>query len=82
MTRDPVVGRIGGVVVAPCTRTARGLLSELPLGPQDGMPEACVASFDNLHVVSRQDFRVKITQLSSERMNAACRVMNAALGCL
>ena len=38
LTRDPVADRIGAVVVAACTRTVRGLMSELPLGPEDGMP--------------------------------------------
>lgn len=44
------------MVVAACMRTVRGLLSELPLGPEDGMPEICVASFDNLHTVPRLSF--------------------------
>ena len=39
LTRDPVADRIEAVVVAPCTRTVRGLTSELPLGPDDGLPE-------------------------------------------
>src|SRR5205807_766312 len=45
LTRDPLADRIGAVVVAACTRTVRGVMSELPLGPEDGMPTACVASF-------------------------------------
>lgn len=40
LTRGPVADRIAGVVVAACTRTVRGLRSELALGPADGMPEA------------------------------------------
>ena len=63
MTRDPVADRIGGVVVAACSRTIRGLQSELVLDESDGMPERCVASFDSLHVVEREHFRTKITQL-------------------
>ena len=37
LTRDPVADRIEAVVVAACTRTVRGLSSELPLGQDDGM---------------------------------------------
>jgi len=81
LTRDPVADRIGAVVVAPCTRTARGLLSELPLGPDDGMPEACVASFDNLHTLRREAFRSRITVLPRARRRQLCGVLNAALGC-
>ena len=48
LTRDPIADRVGAVVVAACTRAGRGLSSELPPGPEDGMPAACVASFDDL----------------------------------
>ena len=82
LTRDPVADRIGGVVVAACTRTIRGVLSELPLGPEDGMPEPCVATFDNLHTVRRTAFRRRITQLSPPRMEEACRVLTRSLGCV
>jgi mRNA interferase MazF len=81
LTRDPVADRIGAVVVAACTRTLRGLQSELPLGPSDGMSEACVASFDNLHTVRRADFRRRITRLSEPRMIDACKALSHALGC-
>ena len=82
LTRDPVADRIGAVVVAACTRTARGVLSELPLGPRDGMPEPCVASFDNMHTLRRTAFRRRITRLSDARMNQACQVLTRALGCV
>jgi len=81
MTRDPVADRIAAVVVAPCTRTIRGVMSELPLDHEDGMPEACVATFDNLHTVRRTQFRRRITRLSQSKMERACRVLSDALGC-
>lgn len=81
LTRDPVADRIGAVVVAACTRTIRGLQSELRLGPADGMPEPCVASFDNLHTLRRGAFRTRITRLGNERMDEACAVLRYALGC-
>ncbi|HEX3425463.1 MAG TPA: type II toxin-antitoxin system PemK/MazF family toxin [Acidimicrobiales bacterium] len=81
MTRDPVADRIGAVVVAPCTRTIRGLSSELPLDQEDGMPERCVANFDTLHTLRRSQFRRRLTRLSVERMEQACRVLAGALGC-
>ncbi len=82
LTRDPVADRIGAVVVAACTRTVRGLLSELSLGPDDGMPEACVATFDNVHTLRRTAFRQRITQLPTSRMDEACRVLDRSLGCV
>ena len=81
LTRDPLADRIGAVVVAACTRTVRGVRSELSLGPGDGMPEPCVASVDNLHTLRRSLFRRPITRLSPQRMEEACRTVAAALGC-
>jgi mRNA interferase MazF len=82
LTRDPVADRIGAVVVVVCTRTIRGLMSELPLGVEDGLPEACVAAFDNIHTLPRHAFRRRICRLSDARMADACRVLGAALGCI
>lgn len=82
LTRDPVADRIGAVVVAACTRTIRGLASELPLGPEDGLPAACVATFDNLHTLRREAFSRPITRLSAVKMAEACLVLSRALGCV
>ncbi len=81
LTRDPVSDRIGAVVVAACTRTIRGLPSELALGPSDGMPERCVASFDNLHTMHRTSFRRRIVRLGEPRMIEACKALAHALAC-
>lgn len=82
LTRDPIADRIGGVVVAACTRTIRGLHSELRLGPRHGMPEECVANFDNVHTVRRPDLRARITRLDTDTMTKACSVLNHSLGCV
>ncbi len=82
LTRDPVADRVSAVVVASCTRTVRGLLSELPLGPEDGMPDTCVVSFDNIHTLRRDAFRRPITRLSAVKMGEACRALSLALGCV
>lgn len=82
LTRDPVAERIGLVVVAALTRTVRGLVSELELTPEnDGVPSACVANFDNLHTLSKDVFRRRVTTLSVARMHYACRTLLAATGC-
>lgn len=82
LTRDPVADRIDAVVVVACTRTVRGLHSELRLGPEDGLPDVCVANFDNLHTLRRAAFRGRITTLSESTMRAACRTLVHALGCV
>lgn len=69
-------------MVAACTRTVRGLQSELPLDLADGMPEQCVASFDNLHTIRRSMFRDRITTLGAAKMGEACQILNLSLGCV
>ena len=82
LTRDPVAGRIGTVVVATLTRTERGLVSELKLRRErDGVPTDCVVNFDNLHTIPRAALRRRVAQLAAPRMAAACRALRDALSC-
>ena len=81
LTRDPVAARIGGVVVAELTRTIRGIASELPLTPDDGVPVECVVNFDNIHTTPRHAFRRRVAQLGPARMDEACQALKAATGC-
>lgn len=81
LTRDPVAGRIGTVVVAALTRTERGLVSELRLTTDDGVPTESVVNFDNIHTIARDSLRRRVATLSAARMAEACRVLQAATGC-
>jgi len=81
LTRDPVADRIGAVVVAALTRTRRGLVSELPLTPADGVPTDCVVNFDNLHTVPRDRFRRLVTRLPPNKLSEACRALTESAGC-
>ncbi len=80
LTRDPVADRIDSVVIAPLTTTIRGLMSEL-LGRSDGLRQDCVVSFDNARTIDRRAFRRHVVTLGRVRMDEACIVLNAALGC-
>lgn len=81
LTRDPVSDRIGAVVVAALTRTRRGLVSELNLTIDDGVPTDSVVNFDNIHTIPRESFRRRVTLLSPSRIADACRTLQAATGC-
>ena len=81
LTRDPVADRIGSIVVAALTRTARGLASEPKLTTADGVPTDCVVNFDNIHTIPRETFRRRVATLPPTRMAQACRTLQAATGC-
>jgi mRNA interferase MazF len=48
LTRDAAIAVLTSVTCAPITRTIRGIRSEVELGVEHGLPEACVISCDNV----------------------------------
>ena len=68
------------VTVAPVTRTIRGIESELPLGPDDGLRVRCVANCDNLETVSKRRLTERIGSLDSIKLVALDDALRFALG--
>jgi mRNA-degrading endonuclease toxin of MazEF toxin-antitoxin module len=50
------------------------------IGPDDGMPQRCVVSLDNLQTIRKAHFGALIVHLSSERMRQVRAAMEFALG--
>jgi len=48
LTRELVRPQLRRVTVAPITTTVRGLSTELPVGPANGLQADCVVSCDNI----------------------------------
>lgn len=53
LSRNAAIPVLSAVVVAPITRTIRDIASEVHLGKEEGLPEACVASCDNVLTLPR-----------------------------
>lgn len=51
LTRDAAIPVLTAVACALVTRTVRGIRSEVPVGPEHGLPEACVVNCDNVVTV-------------------------------
>lgn len=81
MTRTIAIDVLSSVIVAPATRTIRGIPTELPLGPDDGLPTECVASFDNLTVVPKANLTEPICVLPASRLAEACGTLRLAVAC-
>lgn len=81
LTRDAAVPVLRWVLVAPVTRTVRGIPTELSLDIEDGMPEPCAATFDNIRPVRRTLLTERITSLSPDRMASACTALRRAIDC-
>lgn len=81
LTRAEAIPVLKRVMVAPVTRTIRGLPTEVRLGEEDGLPDECAASFDNVRSASRVLLSEPIATLSGARMHDVCRALAIATGC-
>ncbi len=81
MTRTAAIPMLHSVLAAPITRTVRDIPSELRLGPDDGMPTECAASFDNLRVVAKAYLVERQCALEPLRLAEACDAIRAAVDC-
>lgn len=81
LTRPSAVPVLNGLLVAPATRTLRGIPTELALDPDDGMPYPCALSFDNLLTVPKVLLTERITVLRAQRVDELCRCLALATGC-
>jgi mRNA interferase MazF len=81
LTRQAAIPLLNALLAVPATRTIRQIPTEVVLDENDGMPEVCALSLDNLTLVPKELFRTRITRLSVERMTAVCRALSLASGC-
>lgn len=81
LTRSEAIPVLQRVLVAPVTRTIRGIPTELRLDQADGMPQECVVSFDNVRQVPRLLLSDPITSLEGKRMHEVCQALAIATGC-
>jgi mRNA interferase MazF len=81
MTRSAAIPVLHSVLAAPVTRTVRTIPTELPLGPDDGMPAECAASFDNLRVIPKAYLVERQCTLAPSRLIEACNALRAAVDC-
>jgi mRNA interferase MazF len=81
VTRQAAIPVLAGVLVAPATRTVRGIPTEVELSHADGMPTDCALSFDNLTTVPKALLTERITTLPATKIDELCRALRAATGC-
>lgn len=81
LTRQAAIEVLSGVVVAQVSRTVRGIPTEVALDTDDGMPEPCAASFDNILTIPKWSLTKRICQLGVARMHEVCSALRIATGC-
>ena len=53
LTREPVRHAMRRVTVAPITATSKGLSTEVPVGPANGLDQPCVVSCDHIITIDK-----------------------------
>ncbi len=80
VTRSEAIAVLNRIVVAPVTRTIRGIPTEVPLDTSDGLPEPCVASFDNVQPVPKRLLTDRVGAIDSRRL-VICAALSALADC-
>jgi mRNA interferase MazF len=80
-TRSVAIGVLTAIVVAPVTRTIRGIPSEVALGPAEGLSVECVASFDGLQTIPRRSLTSRVGALDVTRRGELCEALRAMSDC-
>lgn len=81
LTRDDVISRALDVVAMPASRTAHDWLTEVELGPDDGMPTNCFLIAENTLSAEKIYLTRRITELDAARMESVCRALATATSC-
>jgi mRNA interferase MazF len=78
LTREVVRPHLSRVTVAPITSTIRGLSTEVPVGPANGLDHASVVSCDNIVTVPVSALGPLLGFLLSEQETALTDAIRAA----
>jgi mRNA interferase MazF len=81
LTRNSVLPRLTTVLVAPVTTRVRTIPTEVPLGQAQGLARPCVANFDNMMPVHKEQLVQKLGALDADGLSQACRAARFAINC-
>ncbi|MGI8793478.1 MAG: type II toxin-antitoxin system PemK/MazF family toxin [Acidimicrobiales bacterium] len=81
VTRSDAVPVLTRLVVAPISRTRRGIPTEIALGPDDGLGAECAATFDNLQPIRRSFLTERVGGLGERSRREICRALAALADC-
>ena len=82
LSRDAVIPRHRRALIAPCTTTIRGLVSEVGLEPgEDPVPRRCVVNLDSVESVSVAGLVERLGRLADTRMRQICAALAVAVDC-
>ena len=81
LSRDRAIPVLVRVVAAPVSSTVRGIPSEVPLGPTEGLPIPCAASMDNVITIRKGYLVRRMGAVDRARRRDVCEAFAAAIDC-
>jgi len=82
LSRDAVIPRHRRALIAPCTTTIRGLVSEVVLEPEDDpVPRRSAVNLDSVESVSISILVSRLGRLRDTRMREICAALAVAVDC-
>lgn len=81
VTRSEAIPVLTWIVVAPVTRTVRGIPTEVALGAEEGLPRECAAAFDNVQPIRRSFLTEPVGRLAAARRIEICQALAALADC-
>jgi mRNA interferase MazF len=80
LTRESVIESMNEIVVAPITRTVRGLETEVVLTADDGMPAVCALNLDHVALAQRAKIGPLVATLHPSRWREVRLALLVACG--
>lgn len=68
------------VTVAPVTTRIRHIPSEVPLGPEDGLPQLCVVNLDTITTIAKGSLHDRLATLGNEKLREVEIALHFVLG--
>ncbi|MBW3606246.1 MAG: type II toxin-antitoxin system PemK/MazF family toxin [Actinobacteria bacterium] len=81
LTRDEAIPVLRAVLVAPVTRTARGIPSEVVLGRAQGLPVESAATMDNVLAFPKSMLTRRMGAVGATELWRICDALRAATDC-
>lgn len=81
LTRDEAIPVLRAILVAPVTRTVRGIPTEVAVGAEEGLPAEGVAALDNILTFPKAMLVRRMGALAAGRRREPCEALRAVTDC-
>ena len=81
VSRNEAIPVLNNIVVAPVTRTIRTIPTCIRVGPEEGIHQDSVATFDNMAAVPKGLLTARLGQLGPSGRTSICSALRALADC-